>query len=227
MEQLNYTVLFVEDEVEIRQNFTLYLKHFFKAVYEAGDGKEAYEIYKDKKPDIMIVDINLPSMSGLELLGKIRQNDHTTRALILTAHSDSEYLMQATQLKLTKYLLKPITRAELKEALALTIEELQRFSTVSKDVTYFQECYYWNHTSQELFQDEKPISITPIERKILTLFFNNINRFLSYDDIIIDVWDDYEEDKRNALKNAIRKLRVKLPNETIVNLYGEGFKLNI
>jgi len=227
MEQSNYTLLFVEDEIEIRQNFVLYLKHFFKAVYEAGNGKEAYEIYKDKKPDIMIIDINLPLMSGLELLSKIRQDDHTTRALMLTAHSDSEYLMKATELKLTKYLLKPISRKELKNALELSIDEIKRFSTTSKDITYFKECYCWNHESQELFQHEKPIAITPIERKILTLFFNNINRPLDYDTIIIEVWDDYEEDKQNALKNAIRKLRAKLPDETITNVYGEGFKLNI
>ncbi|MEA2028648.1 MAG: response regulator transcription factor [Campylobacterota bacterium] len=227
MEQLNYTLLFVEDEIEIRHNFVLYLKHFFKAVYEAGNGKEAYGIYKDKKPDIIIIDINLPSMSGLELLSKIRQDDHSTRALMLTAHADSEYLLRATELKLTKYLLKPISRAELKEALELTIEELQHFTTTSNKITHFKECCYWNHKNQELYRDEKPITITPIERKILRLFFDNVNQTLGYDDIIIDVWDEYEEDKHNALKNVIRKLRTKLPSETIINVYGEGFKLSI
>jgi len=142
MEQFNYTILLVEDEIEIRHNFVLYLKHFFKAVYEASNGNEAYSIYKDKKPDIMIIDINLPSMNGLELLSKIRQNDHTTRALMLTAHAHSEYLMKATELKLTKYLLKPISRAELKEALELTIGELQRFTTISNEITHFKECCY-------------------------------------------------------------------------------------
>jgi len=227
MEQSNYTILFVEDEIEIRHNFVLYLKHFFKAVYEASNGNEAYSIYKDKKPDIMIIDINLPSMNGLELLSKIRQKDHTTRALILTAHAHSEYLMKATELKLTKYLLKPISRDEIKEALELTIKELQYFTTISNNITPLKEHYSWNHKKQELYKDDTPITITPTERKILRLLFDHINQTLNYNDIIIDVWDDYEEDKRNALKNAIRKLRTKLPNDTIENIYGEGFRLSI
>jgi len=65
-----YDLLFVEDEKPIRDNYVTYLKRYFKNVYEAEDGEHAYTVYKEKKPQLMIVDINIPKMNGLELVKK-------------------------------------------------------------------------------------------------------------------------------------------------------------
>ena len=99
-----YKILLVEDEKAIKENYVTYLKMFFEEVYEAEDGEKAYELYKTKKPDIMIIDINIPKLNGLDLLEKIRQNDHSTKAILLTAHSDKSFLFKAIPLKLVKYL---------------------------------------------------------------------------------------------------------------------------
>ena len=81
-----YKILLVEDEKAIKENYVTYLKMFFSEVYEAEDGEKAYDIYKQKKPDIMIVDINIPKLSGLELLRKIRENDYN---MLQPIHSDT------------------------------------------------------------------------------------------------------------------------------------------
>lgn len=65
-----YKILFVEDEKVTRENYVMYLKMHFQEVYEAEDGEKAYELYKEKHPDIMIIDINIPKLNGLELLKK-------------------------------------------------------------------------------------------------------------------------------------------------------------
>ena len=126
-----YKILFVEDEKAIRENYITYLKTFFAEVFEAEDGVKAYELYKLKKPDIMIVDINIPKLNGLELLERIRENDYTTKAIMLTAHTDKSFLLKATTLKLTKYLVKPVNRKDLKDALELVIDELLNFDIQS------------------------------------------------------------------------------------------------
>ncbi len=133
MEELYpYKILFVEDEKATRENYVLYLKMLFNEVYEAKDGEEAYQLYKDKKPDIMIIDINIPKLNGLELLKKIRVNDYSTKAIMLTAHSEQKFLLKAVSLQVTRYLVKPVSRKELKEALNASLNELLKNNSTSK-----------------------------------------------------------------------------------------------
>lgn len=225
IEKNAYDILFVEDEKAIRDNYVRYLKRYFLNVYEAQNGEEAYKIYKEKKPHILIVDINIPILNGIELLKRIRQNDHTTKAVILSAHSETNHLLEAAELKLTKYLIKPISREELKNALSLVLKELLRFDVQPKKIFKIREDFYWDFESKELFSSNSAVMLTNKERKILSLLFSNINKTFTYDDIIIKVWYTYEEDKLDALKTIIKNLRKKLPKDTIKNVYGVGYKL--
>ena len=220
-----YSILFVEDEEATRKNYVNYLRRYFENVYEAEDGIEAYSLYLKHKPQILIVDINMPKMNGIELLQKIRQKDHSVKSIILTAHTTTDFLLQASELKLTKYLEKPVTRAELKEALDLVITELNSFRIVSKKTYTLKENHLWDYTEQKLFKNHIEIKLTLQESQILALLFDNINTKLSYDTMITHIWDNFEEDKINALKTAIKKLRKKLPEDTIVNVYGFGYKV--
>ncbi len=220
-----YSILFIEDEDDTRQNYVKHLKRYFKNVYEARDGEQALEIYKNKKPDILIIDINLPKISGIELLQIIRKKDHATKALMLTAHATTEFLLKASELKLTKYLIKPITRDELKDALTFTIEELNKFSTINKEIIVLKENHSWDCMQKKLLNDNIEVNLTIQEIKILDILFNNLNTNLSYEDITFYVWNNFENDKIDSLKTAIKKLRKKLPNNTISNIYGFGYKI--
>ncbi len=224
---IEYNILFVEDEKAIRTNYVQYLKRHFANVYEAENGEEAYEIYKVKKPHILIIDINLPKLSGIDLLKKIREKDHSTKALMLTSYTDTSYLLDATGLQLTKYLVKPISREELRSALNLVIEELSLFSVVEKRRVYIKNNFSWDYDSYELYDDTSLVSLTNKERKILTILFSDINKTISYDDIVLDVWYDLDEDKIAALKTIIKNVRKKLPPDTIKNVFGEGYKIEV
>lgn len=226
-DKLDHTILFIEDEIDTRKNYVRYLKRYFIEVYEAGDGEEALQIYKEKKPDILIIDINIPKLNGLELLKRIRQNDHSTKALMLTAHSDKEFLLKAAELKLTKYLVKPVTRDELKDALHLVIDEIEKFKTTGNKLEILKDGFIWNNEKKELFKDHNLVHLTPKEKKLFELLISNSGQVFSYDDIIIYVWDSFDFDKMNALKSLTKKLRNKLPDDSIVNVYAEGLKLVI
>lgn len=119
--KLQYNILFVEDEVATRSNYVQYLERYFNNVYEASNGEEALIIYQDKKPDLLIIDINMPKMNGMELLTKIRQNDEDTKVIMLTAYSKNEYIIKTMEFPNTKYLIKPITRSELEQTLELML----------------------------------------------------------------------------------------------------------
>jgi len=222
-----FGVLYVEDEKAIRENYTLYLQRYFEHVYTAENGEEAYEIYKQKKPELMIVDINIPKMNGLELVRKIRENDRAIKVIMLTAHADVEYLLDATELMLTKYLVKPITRNMLKDTLTLAIEDMNNFHVSSNLIVRLKDDYRFNIKTRELFAAGVEVALTNQEMQMLTLFFVNPQRIMSYEDIIYELWDEYTESRVNSIKTLIKKLRQKLPKGTIENVFGVGYKINI
>ena len=222
-----YSILYIEDEKNIRANYVNYLDRHFGKVYEAADGEEGFEKYRQNKPDIMIVDINLPKLNGLDLVRKIRKEDHKTKVIMLTAHSETKYLLEATELKLTKYLIKPVSRSELKDALNLVLDELSNFETTSKKTVVLNDGFYWDLQREELINNNIIAVLTNKERSILALLFSSINTTFTYDDIIISVWyeDNYNSDKLDALKTIIKNLRKKLPKDTIKNVFGWGYKI--
>jgi two-component system, OmpR family, response regulator VanR len=224
IEKQPYKILFIEDEKEIRDNYTKYLKRHFLNVFEAVDGEDGFTKYKKIKPDIMIVDINMPKITGLELLKKIRESDQTTKVIMLTAYSDTKFLLEASELKLVKYLVKPISRDDLKEALDIAIDEFSKFDVVSKKAINLTDGFKWDCIFEELSCNGNVISLTNKERQITSLLLSNPNRVYSYDDIIVEVWNDLEYDKLDALKTIVKNIRKKLPKDTIKNVFGIGYK---
>jgi DNA-binding response OmpR family regulator len=222
-----YSVLYVEDEKDIRANYVNYLTRHFEKVFEAADGQEGYDKYVKYRPDIMIVDINLPKLNGLDLIRKVRKDNHSTKVIMLTAHSEIKYLLEATEFKLTKYLVKPVTRSELKDALTLAMDELSNFETRSKKTIIMKDGFYWDIQREELFNNNSCTILTNKERSVLSLLFSSLNRVFTYDDIIFHVWYEEDNDKVDALKTIIKNLRKKLPKDTIKNVFATGYKIDL
>ncbi|MDX9900347.1 MAG: response regulator transcription factor [Aliarcobacter sp.] len=221
-----YKILFVEDDQVIRENYVTYLKMFFSEVFEAEDGEKAYELYKLKKPDIMIIDINIPKLNGLDLLERIRENDYSTKAIMLTAHSDKSFLLKAVGLKLTRYLVKPVSRKDLKEALKLTIDEVLKFNVITVQKIDLPDDYSWDFQLKELKYHNVIVELTNKEKIFLELLFSHKNRVFTYDEISDYVWGYDDSIPLNGLKNIVKRLRKKLPEDTILNIFNEGYKIN-
>lgn len=220
-----YSILFVEDEAALRENYVTYLKMQFEQVYEAQDGEEAYTLYKAKKPQIMIVDIHIPKLNGLELLRRIRAQDHTTRAIMLTAYTDKPLLLQATELKLTRYLPKPVNRQELTQALHQAIEELASFYVAPIKKIDLSDGYSWDAQDLELRRFGTVVELTQKERRMLELLLSRPNRIFTYDEIYLHVWEYDESPTADALKSLMKNLRKKLPKNCIHNIFATGYKI--
>jgi len=104
------TILYVEDEEILREEISSLLDGFFQKVFIASNGEEAFEIYEKNIDDIdiIITDINMPKMNGIELTSKIREKDSTIPILICTAFNDAEILIKAIRLGVNDYIIKPI-----------------------------------------------------------------------------------------------------------------------
>ena len=159
MNKYTYNVLVVEDENQARENFVSYLSMFYENVFEASNGERALEVYKREKPHIILLDINIPKISGLEVARQIREKDLMTKIIILTAHSEKSFLLEAMSLRLTKYLFKPVNRKDLKDALELVIDELLNFDIQSIQKIELPEKYSWDLTIKELKHYNKIVDL--------------------------------------------------------------------
>ncbi len=219
-----HSILYVEDEPEIRANIAEYLSVYFSKVYLASDGREALDQYYKYHPDILLLDINLPEIDGLSLAKEIRNQDSIVKIIMLTAFTEKEKLLKATELKLTKYLIKPVPPKVFKE----TLEQLSR--ELMKNPTQYlslDEDYTWDREQNLLSCKGINIELTEKEHRLLKLFINHKSKSISYEKIITTIWDDaYERGiSIDSVKNQVSHLRKKLPKDCIANVYGEGYIL--
>lgn len=104
----NYTVLYVEDEETARVNMVPLLEIFFKKVYVSENGQRGLELFNTNPVDIVITDIQMPNMNGLEMVANIRKKSHDIPVIITTAFGNQEYFIASINLRVDQYLLKPI-----------------------------------------------------------------------------------------------------------------------
>lgn len=220
-------VLFVDDEEEIRDLMSNILSFEVKKVKTASNGLEAYEVYKSFKPDIIFVDYHMPFMNGIEFVSKVRQTDRTTRVIMLTAHSDVDILLKATELYLTKYLLKPTTGEKIFEALNIAADEIKNFNTVAKNLLTLKDDFSWDFKEYILLNGSQEVHLTPKEKKILNMLFSNPNSTITYEAMMDEAWENYDNYSIDTIKTMIKNLRKKIPKDTIKNVYGTGFKVEL
>ncbi|XOB62838.1 response regulator [Campylobacterota bacterium DY0563] len=103
-------LLYVEDDDTVRADLSSLLSNFFDTVYTAKDGQEGLSLYKQKQNeiDVIVADINMPGLTGIQMLQKIREFDKEVPTIFATAYSDNEFLVDAIKLKVSEYIIKPI-----------------------------------------------------------------------------------------------------------------------
>ncbi len=220
----NYTILYVEDELDVQANMSEYLRSYFKKVYLATNGKEALLLYEKFSPDVLLLDINIPDVDGLSVAKEIRKKDKDIRIIMLTAHTDEEKLLKALDLKLTKYLVKPVSPKDFKKALSILAKELLESRNL---LVPLDEHHIWSKPTMQLLYINKEIELTQKERLLLSLLIDKRGFCVTYADIMAVVWEDKfdKEVSIDSVKSQISLLRKKLPKNLIENVYGKGYTL--
>lgn len=217
------SILLAEDELELREMLCEYLYLFFNRVYSASTGSEAYEIYQQKRPSIILTDISMPNLDGLDMIAKIREHDKDTKIIVMSAHSEQEKLLQAIKLHLETYLIKPIRTETLKSVLLDTVELIRK----TTNRTYVSDTIYWDNETDTLWESNNEIKLRKMERELLKLLFSKPNQCFSAKDIFEHLHEGNEskEFSVHAITSLMKRIRVKLPNDIIHNIYGSGYKI--
>jgi DNA-binding response OmpR family regulator len=218
------TVLLVEDEEAILEKYKLFLEAYCDTIYIAQDGEEAYQIYKENRPQIIIMDLYMPKVSGIELAKRIREEDLTIFFIALTGHSDRDTLLSIVDLHFSSYLTKPISRMDLLDALIKVSKQINE-----NHLQHLPNGYSWDGKTKTLFCHDQQIELTKREQKLLELLINKAGVPCGDDEILFHVWDDnYSKQITNAsIRTLVKNLRKKISKELIQNQYGVGYKINI
>ena len=219
----NIKVLYVEDDDIARENGIEYLENFFEQIYEASDAIVALQLYEKYKPDIIITDIQMPKLNGLEFVKRIRQKDKKTQIIIITAFCDKDYLLKAIELGLVKYLVKPLKEKEFEEALYLCIDNLENCES---NIVKLDENTFFDMFNKNLVVNGEIVKLRVKELAFLELLLKNKNRYVSYREIENFVWDDSVMTK-DALKTLVKNIKIKIPKNLILNLTNSGYKIDV
>ena len=226
----NSTLLYVEDDQVVRENFTEILETYFERVITTDNGNKALELYQENDIDVAILDISIPGINGLSLAAKIRENDEETIILIISAHSDSDKLLKAVNLGLFGYLVKPVTHTQLDETLQRIIKSIPNSSLLDLSKNYF-----WNSKDSSLLYKDEEVKLTKNETKIIQILIENKNTYLSACDIQEALFSggDSLDLLCNNVVQLISRLRKKIFKDFttedyfIENCYGTGYKIII
>jgi len=223
--QYNLSVLFVEDDVEVSQQYVRMLKKIVKTVHVAYDGLEGLTAYNDYKPDIIISDISMPYLSGLDLVQKIRETDNKTKIILLSAYSEKEKLLSAIKLRLESYLIKPVGKEDLKNAIHTISMDLDVENKIK-----LTKGYFWNNLTTSLYdKDNIQIKLTKKETLLFSLLGAKSDQFFSSEEILEHVYKDSNDLQKDTgrLRTMLSRLKSKLTAELIESIYGFGYRLKL
>jgi len=224
----NYSLLYAEDDKSIRDNFIVLLQEMFTDIYISDNGKDALKLYIEKKPDIILLDIRMPIIDGLEVAKQIRKTDDSTPIIMLTGYSDKELLLNAVNLKLEAYLIKPIDFKDFTNIIEKIINKLHQ-----KDLIYIRDNLVWDTNKKVLMHNQKTIKLTKKEQLVINLLAENINSFIENNNMIYHIWEDEMPDNThdNKLIQLIYRINKKLQpyikddSKFIENSYTLGYRM--
>lgn len=228
-----YDILYVEDEESSRYEIGTLFKNLFNKVNFAKDGCEGIEKYieynqiNNKSYDLVITDIEMPNINGIELSKEIYKLNKEQKIIVLSAHDESHYLIELLNLKISGFLQKPFDKNIILEVLYNVCEELDRDIKKKKEIK-LNNNFIWNSESRTLSHDGITINLCASETSLLDLLISNRNITFSIDDIFNVVYeDDFEKDLSvDSVKSLLKRIRKKVPENLIKNIYGEGYRIN-
>ncbi len=218
-------LLIVEDEKKLCDTVA---RHLYDAGYEVDtcyDGEEALEYILTENYDLIVLDLNLPGMDGMDILRELRQKNEDTKVLILSARSQIADKVEGLDAGANDYMEKPFHLQELEAR----IRSLTRRRFVQRDVCLTAGEIRFDTRKREAYAKEERVHLTRKENGILEYLLLNQGRPISQEELMEHVWDASVDSFSGAIRVHMSSLRKKLKAvlgyDPIVNKIGEGYKL--
>ncbi len=214
-------ILLLEDEYALRITIKELLEDNDYIVDDYSNGDAAFDAAYYNSYDLLLLDVNVPGMSGFELLEEIRKSNSDIPAIFITSFTEIDNLERGYDVGCCDYIKKPFDLAELRVRVASALKNVMPKST--NDIISLALGYEYDTKNFSLKYNEQDIQLSKTEKMILDLFVKHKNQVVSPDMIRDYVWDDYVDPAN--IRVQINNLRKKLDKNLIVNIRGVGYKL--
>ena len=216
------SILLAEDEDNLRESFKKVLLLFVDEVYTASDGEDALQQYKKYNPDILITDLKMPRLNGLELIKTIRKENENIPIIVTSAYTDQGFLLESIKLSLIEYVVKPIREANLSQLLE---DCANRLLKNSKTIIKLENDSTYDYDNKKFLYKNETILLTNKEVEFLEILLAHRGNLVTKHEIEDKLYI-YEEAPPSALKNLVFKLRKKLNNDVIKTVSKLGYMIN-
>lgn len=239
-ELLNYTkdlsVLFAEDHEDLRENVTEILSTFFNKVDSAVNGEEALKKYikyyddNNKYYDIIISDIRMPRLNGVELVENVYNINSNQIIIIVSAHDDAKYLLPLVNLGIEQFIKKPIDYQDLLKVLLNTSRNVKLSNNkdttqLSSTLIKLNDFVTFSKQNDILNNNNVIVPLTKYEIIFLQLLSNNVGKIFSNEEITAYYNSFNEQLDVVNIRKLVSKLRKKLPENCVESVYGIGYRL--
>ena len=231
-------ILIVDDEKEIRDLIDIYLKGEGYETLKSENGEEALEILEKNEVDLIILDIMMPKVNGIEACLKIRE-EREMPIIMLSAKSEDMDKILGLNTGADDYLTKPFNPLELVARVKSQLRRYKRFNHITSkaDIQIQEENILEideltvNLETHEVFKDGEEIKLTPTEFDILVLLGENRGKVFSIENIYSSVWKQDFMQSDNTVMVHIRKVREKIEEDPrkpkyIKTVWGVGYKID-
>jgi DNA-binding response OmpR family regulator len=218
-------ILIIDDDAELRETVSILLERENFQPLQAGDGNTGLERALSLKPSLLLVDLRLPGMSGVELCKRLRENRVSTPIIVLSAIEDEVDKVLLLEIGADDYVVKPFGTREL---LARIRAVLRRTTEPDGTLVHFGDVEV-NVERRVITRNQKEVKVTPAEYNLLLFFVQNADRVLSRDLILNSVWGyEFYPNTRTVDAHVVR-LRQKFEQDPvvprhIVTVHGVGYR---
>ena len=212
-------IMVVEDDAGIRTTFSEYLRLSGYDVEECSGGRLALKVWETSKPDIIIVDLHQSEMSGIELIGRMRQQDSTVLILMLSCSSSEEHILQAYAAGADDCIIKPFSYRVLLKKIDII---MRRIGKSNADELIYGKVRI-NIKSHAAYWDGMPLELTLTEFGLLYTMTAHHGQILSRSQLLDQVWGFNYIGEERIVDAHIKNLRRKLPENIVVTVQGVGY----
>lgn len=224
-----YSILIAEDDPIALGSLATILRRYFKNVFTASNGYDAYEQVLSQKIDIILTDMRMPYQDGADFIKQVRELDQNLPVIFMSAHTDSKTLLRVIPLNITDYLIKPI---QIDQVLYLCKELFKKKSEFTSQSNTTKSLYQLKNgvdvdLVNNIVRDKgEMVLLTKKEFELLSLLIKNKQSVLSKTQIEYYLWDG-EIVSESSVKILMKKLRAKVGEESIITVKNLGYQISL
>jgi len=228
MLQFTTRVLLAEDESVAREILEFYLNTIFDEVIVAEDGAQGLQLYtesltKNRKIDLVLTDIKMPNMDGIEMLEKINALNKNQKFIIVSAYKDEDMLLKSIELKVLGYFIKPLNIDNVMELLRKAKEEVLEDQKRDQGIITINDIYTYHTKSKLLYENEALVRLSKKETQALDILILNKNQIVDIDTFKKELWHD-KESLDATFRTVMKRLKDKLKTKDfILSRKGQGY----